>query len=192
MLRYLLLALLLPLLATEASASVIQPLTDAELVRRSDVVVAGVVVWTEVGRTPGGRVFTRAAVQVMNSVKGARVGEVLTVNIPGGKVGGLLVHVAGAPQLHIGDMAVGFLERHGDATVPMGLSFGWLPVRRVSGELRVFRDLDGLQLSSSEGAVDASRYVIAGVPLERFLNGLSRLELEAPPAAPAPSGEVLR
>ncbi len=155
-----------------AAASIVVPMTEPELVAKSDLIVVGTVVRTRIVRAPSGAVMTRAEVQVSRGLRGAKQGEVVAVEVPGGALGdGTEVVVEGAPRLRPGDTFVGFLERHGNAGRPLGLSFGLLEVRQIGpGDQRVFRHLDGLVLMPKAGtSLKPDLYVVAGEPLETFL-----------------------
>lgn len=182
----LLATLLLPRLA---AATIIVPLPEPELVARSGTIVVGTVIRTHPVASASGMVVTRADVQVTRALRGARVGAVVTVEVPGGALpDGTAVAVSGAPKLRAGDMVFGFLERHGDAGRPLGLAFGLLAVRPVGAhDLRVFRNLDGLQLMPKDGAVASARtYAIDGERLDDFAARIEQhVRAQVLPAAPS-------
>ncbi len=174
--RPLLLVLLLGL-PLEAAATTIIALPEPALVRRSDAIVVANVVRTDTVIHPGGRVATRATVQVMRTVVGADALEMLTVEVPGGRLAnGLVAHSPGSPSLRAGDLVVGFLERSGEVYRPLGLSYGLLRVRKdAAGTYRVYRDTDGLSMMSPEGEpVAPSTVAIADLPLDDLIERVAR------------------
>jgi X-X-X-Leu-X-X-Gly heptad repeat protein len=155
-----------------AAASIIMPLSDDALAQRADTIVLGTVLRTHTMQYPDGFVATQAEVQVYRGLRGARQGQLLIVEVPGGKLAnGLTAVVSGSPQLSPGQMIMVFLEKHGDTHRPLGMSFGLLRVRHgPDGAMRLYRDLEGLQLMNTEGqAVLARPFMLEGVGLDEYL-----------------------
>ncbi len=177
--------LLLPL---PAFATVVLGLDDPELAAQADTIAFGVVVQTRT-EVRDGRAFTLADVQVYKGLRGVNDGGFITVSLPGGRLpGGLEQVVSGAPHLRAGQMLVGFFEtRHGTCR-PLGLSFGLLDVESVGGELRVFRDLAGVQVVGGGGAaVSPGTYVVAGEPLDDYLGRIAAYVSALPPSSREPN-----
>jgi hypothetical protein len=177
-----------------AAASVVVPLAEPELVAKADTIFFGTVVNTRALQSPTGFVSTRIEVQVYRGIKGAQSGDVVYVDVPGGDLGnGVGVAVSGSPRPVIGDMIFCFGERHGDAFRPLGMSFGWLAVKQsAAGDLRVFRQLEGLHLEAKPGTTaDLSTFVVDGEKLDDFANRIEQRVRALPtPPASAPMREV--
>ncbi len=171
-----------------AGATTIIALPEAELVRAADTIVLGTVIDTTTVIDAGGRVATRARLQVYRHLRGAGAGagEVLTVEVPGGTLkNGLVAHTPGSPALAGGDFVFGFFETTGEVKRPLGLSYGLLRVRRAAdGSWRVFRETDGLTMLSPQGGAAAEEAVaLRDVPLATLVARIAaRLtELGLPP-----------
>jgi hypothetical protein len=178
--RRLALLLLLLVLPLEATATTIVALPEPELVRHSHAIVLGTVIRTDVVIHPGGRVATRATVQVHRAVRGAEPNQVILIEVPGGRLdSGLVAHTPGSPVMRGGDMVFGFLERSGDVLRPLGLSYGLLRVRKdSSGAYKVYRQTDGLSMMSPRGEpVAPATVALVDVPLEELIARIER-ELE--------------
>lgn len=160
-----------------AQASVIVPLTEPELVAKADVIVFGTLVRTQTVRNDVGFVVTRAELQVYRALRGAKNGEFLLIEVPGGQLpSGEVAEVSGSPKLVVGQPLVAFLQARGQVLRPLGMSFGVLHVRGKGAEQRVYRSLDGLQLLLPSGrSASASKYQIDGVPLAALM---TRIEAE--------------
>ena len=163
---------LLVLLLHTAPAATVVALPEAELARRVDAIGFGAVVDTQVATKPGGGVRTRATIQIYRAVVGLTDGQTITIEVPGGDLpNGMRSMVAGAPRLVPGQLVFGFFEQRAGLYKPWGLSFGLLRARRdEGGDVRVFRDLDGLQLLSRKGTPMAAETVrLEDEPLEALI-----------------------
>jgi len=171
-----LVAAVLWIVPTSASATTIVALDDAALVKAADTIVVGSVIGTQTLVLKGGAIVTRANFQVYRVLRGAKVGDVLTLDVPGGRVGGMIADTSGSPKLQAGQMYLGFLESHAGVRVPLGLSYGLLKVRTdASGVRRVYRDTDGLyMLAPGGGPVDPKSVQIRDETLESVI---SRVEM---------------
>ena len=99
------------LLAGAAAATVARPVTVEQLAREADAVVQGRVTRMESRWAADGRhIVTRVTVRVSRVLRGAAAGEV-TLEIPGGAVGGFGQRVDAAPSFEPGEEAVVFLRR---------------------------------------------------------------------------------
>ena len=143
-------AAILLFFALPAQASTVVGVSEAELLSRSAVVGFGTVLNTTPYTNERGQVFTRAQVQVHEAVKGLQVGQVITVEVPGGTAAnGLVAHSTGVPGLVPGQMLFGFWVASSDAKIfrPLGLSYGQLKVRQDGrGRLYAKRDTTDLQV----------------------------------------------
>ncbi len=143
--------LVLVLLPAPTLGSTIVALPEAALVARADTIALASVVRIDTVVNPGGRVATRATLQVYKALRGTRVGEVIIIEVPGGKLPGFVAHTPGSPALTPGELVFCFLETHGEVRRPLGLSYGLLRVRQDSRGYRVFRETDGLTMLSPGG-----------------------------------------
>jgi hypothetical protein len=135
-----LLVALLTLAAGQARATIVRPLSLAELARTAPVIGEGRVVGLHSYRE-GGWIFTDYRIAVSRCHRGACDGGTLTVRTPGGRVGGLVMEVAGMPRLSLGSELLLFGRRYGAAVIPVGLAAG---VVRIEGGVGI-RDLRGLR-----------------------------------------------
>lgn len=147
--RYVSVALLL-LIPNLAVATSVVAFSESELAARADVVVLASVVSSEVVNTHGW-VTTQTVLQVHQGIKGAREGDVVTVETPGGAMGNRRVVMAGAPSFRVGQLIVGFFERHDAVLRPIGLNYGIYNVGGASG-WNAIRNLDELHLVSHDKA----------------------------------------
>jgi hypothetical protein len=169
-----------------AEAATVLALDEAALVARADTIVVGSIISTRVVRTPGG-VMTEGDLQVYRGLRGAEAGTVITIAVPGGRVAkNLIADVAGAPKLQPGQLVFAFLETWGYQRRPLGLSLGFIEVKSVSGVMRVFRNLEGVQ---AVGPTDPNQLVIAGELFTDFLARIEALVAKAP-LSPDKSREV--
>jgi len=186
----------LALLAGPARGATVLRLSFEELTERSDAVVRGRVV----GSTPkmnaaAGRISTFTEVQVIEAIKGAP-GKRVTVQQPGGVVGGIGQSVAGAAKFAPGEEVVLFLARApDDASVfqVLGMSAGKVRLEKKLDSLRAVRDLDGIAFvdppapKRPAGQAPAVR-VLSSEDLGDASQFLGRLKAAARPAAPAKKG----
>ena len=184
-------AALLAALPLGAQASTIVALPEPALIERADVIVFGTVVSTQTLLGEGGRVFTQAELQVQLGLRGARPGDVLVLQVPGGRLpNGVVAEVVGAPRLSDGQLVFGFLERRGDVVLPLGLAYGLLDVHAdAKGGYRVDRNLAGLALRARDGSpVSPEAVALRDVPLTELTRRVATRLREL--GLPAPNGSV--
>lgn len=109
-----------------AHATTVAPLSVEQMVDASDLVVRGSVesVWVE--EDAKGRIWTRASIRVLETMKGsADVDDFVTVEAAGGVIGAEVMLVPGSARYSVGEEAVLFLtdkpSRGVFGTVAMGL-----------------------------------------------------------------------
>ncbi len=154
--RSVLVGLLLLTLPTLGSVVIAQ--TFEELAKRSPLVVRASVgstqsTWTEGNRT----IETWVEIQVTEVLKGkVSPGATLLVRNPGGVVGNVGAHVAGAPKFTSGEDCLLFLEPAADAPnvwLVNGLSAGKVTfTKNEFGELRAIRDTRGISFYEKSDA----------------------------------------
>lgn len=144
--------------ATSARATVVRDASIEELAVGSPVVVRATVVaqqsrWDDAGR----RIETFTELLTTEVLKG-EVGAAILVRQPGGVVGDIGAHVAGAARFELGEEVVLFLETPpDDATVFIvrGLASGKVRLStNALGEVRATRDLRGLAFVSADGRAE--------------------------------------
>lgn len=174
-----------------ARAATVVAVSDAELVAQSDAIFLGSVVSTRSVVRASDRVFTHARVQVYRGLHGVRRGQVLTVEVAGGRRGdGIVASVPGAPSLHPGDVVVGFVARVGEQLRPLGLAYGWFRVTGAPDSQYVYRELEGLRLLTPPEQSGTTAATLDAVPLSEFLAHITQLvrrqhgDGDVPPDAP--------
>ena len=120
-----LLALAAGLLAAPVLATQVYAVGLEQMTAESDVVVharvgAQQVTWDKDHR----RVLTLTSIEVIDAVKGARKGEVLTIYQVGGTLDGLTYRIVGALQFAPGEQFVFFAKRFEDKIVSYGMGLG--------------------------------------------------------------------
>jgi hypothetical protein len=123
---------LLLLVAVPATATTLVPMSDADLVRTSAVIVVGTVRRIETQALRDGRLVTEVTVAVDDAVKGRLASRRIVATQPGGRVPGRLAWVDGNPELARGERVVLFLQRMRDGRLRTnGLALG---AYRVDGD----------------------------------------------------------
>ncbi|HEV8584337.1 MAG TPA: Ig-like domain-containing protein [Methylomirabilota bacterium] len=97
-----------------AAATVVVPVTEADLVAQAAAVVIGRVTAIE-SHAHGGRVFTNVTLAVEEMLKGDSV-PTLTVRLLGGRVGDHVAWIDGSPEFRRGERVLVFLTAHRDGT----------------------------------------------------------------------------
>lgn len=143
----------LALAPVAARATIVIAMPEDELTRASQAIFVGTVLDVSTGLDAGGRVMTRANIQVLRALRGTKRNAVVAVEYPGGRLpNGLAAQVDGSPRLSVGDRVFAFAERHGAALLPLGLRYGLLRVHADGkGGYLVTRDTDGLVLMDRFG-----------------------------------------
>jgi hypothetical protein len=116
-----------------ASATVLLPMPDADLVDTSSFVVTGEVTDVRAVVGPAGRIETRVRLAVEEGIKG-RVGRDVTFVQPGGEAEGRAVVIFGNAQYTVGERVLVFLRRRADGaltTTALGLG-----KYRIEGDTR--------------------------------------------------------
>ncbi|MEI8258666.1 MAG: hypothetical protein WCJ30_23580 [Deltaproteobacteria bacterium] len=151
------------LLAAPAAATVVVPLTRAELTGRSDLVVRATVVgqqsqWND----DHSQIVTLTRLRVDAWVKGASPQELVLEQI-GGSVDGLTSRIAGEAYVQRGQQAVFFLRVQGARVylTALAMSVYYLDAA-PSGQLMVRRDLSQLTFARPTNG----QYVVAEAPVE--------------------------
>lgn len=137
-------------------ATVVIAETIEEMVTATPVIVRGRVLQVQPQlEESSGRINTYADLQVIDVLKGPRLGSVL-VKQPGGELGNRGTHVAGVAKFKEGQDSVLFLEPSNEPNVYFvrGLAAGKVDLEKSpKGELRAVRHLDGLAFAPKIGVL---------------------------------------
>jgi hypothetical protein len=162
------LTLLAATLATTARATTFVNVTERTLTRAADAIVVGRIADIETVGGTDGTVSTLVRVLVEETYKG-KVGAVITLKQPGGRLGGRLVWIAGSPHFAVGERDLLFLSAHrrdGTArTTAFGMGQFVLSTHARTGETMAERKVEGLVLGNRP---------VRRVPLRRLLQSVRR------------------
>jgi hypothetical protein len=168
----------LVLAPVRARATTFVGMTEHTLARAADAIVVGTVTNLESVATRDGAISTLVTVEVEREYKG-RVGRVVTLRQPGGRVGDRGLWIAGSPRFTRGERQLLFLSAHHDGTArttALGLGQFVLTPHARTAETLAERRLDGLVLG---------RRPLRRVRLARLLATIRRA-LAVDPGATAP------
>jgi hypothetical protein len=112
-----LLAALIGIGLRSASATVLVPMSDAELVHSSELVALAEVLGIESVEIAGPRIVTRITLGVEQMIKGHVADHTIVLFEPGGRVGDREVRIFAAPEFAVGEQVLVFLRRSGDGTL---------------------------------------------------------------------------
>ena len=168
-------ALSLSLLApVAAEATVVVPLSRAELVAQSDVVVRATVVgatsrWNETHT----QIITLTRLHVTETLKGANVASELVLRQFGGEVDGLVSHVSGDARLVAGQDAVFFLRGGNGVVYLTALAQAVYYVQAPTGGAPVAqRNLSGLTFAATASGTAVNTFY---EPAPEAAEGLAQL-----------------
>jgi hypothetical protein len=168
------------LLTVRARATTLLPLSDADMVATSSLIVLGRVRHIESVVMVAERIETRITLAVEDTIKGRPAGASVTVVEPGGRVGGRTAWVFGAPEFALGERVLLFLQpraRGGYRTTALALG----KYRVTSGALGDF---------AHRAVPQADRRGLGD--FLRTLSGLAAAPSAAPrPSSPTPTEPVL-
>jgi len=111
-------------LTTTSHATTVERLSLDDLVRKAHKIVIGKVSHARTHWSDNGKVIlTTYTIEVQESIKGqtSRTQEITTV---GGKIGDLILNVAGMPSFEDGETAIVFVESAGGYSTVLGLGQG--------------------------------------------------------------------
>lgn len=118
------------LFAIPSSATVVVMHSLEEMTQRSDVIVHARVADQRVERKGQVGIITLTEIEVIDGIKGAKDGDVLTIYQVGGSLDGQHAWIAGAHKHRVGEEMVLFAVRHGDQIVSYGVGLGKFQVER--------------------------------------------------------------
>jgi hypothetical protein len=158
--RHLAVTVCLALAAPMLFGATFEPLTDAQLLARADVVVIATVAGADARQGEDRMIYTDARLRVEQVLKGSAAGSIV-VSEAGGFLNGHGVAIAGSASYEPGTRVLAFLKQREDGTyytASMGLG-----KYRFEGELLV-RDAQGIEVlgdASPEDARDALAFIAA-------------------------------
>jgi hypothetical protein len=144
------------LAARPASATLLVPMSDQDLVASSDLVVIGRVQHIESALLGTNRVVTRITLGVEQALKGTPTANSVVITEPGGEVGGRRVVVFGAPTFARGERALVFLRVRRDGSLSTNaLSLGKYDITEDDVARRTLPRLDARPLATFTARIAA-------------------------------------
>lgn len=119
--------------SVKTDATTVIPPTFDQLVDRAEMILQGTVTevqpqWT--GEGAQRHIVTYVTFQVEEALKGTPGGK-YTIRMFGGEIAGEGMAIADAPQFHVGDQEIVFIENNGSQLIPLvGMMFGRFHVRQ--------------------------------------------------------------
>jgi len=164
------------LLATPATATLVQVVGLEQMARESDVVVharvgAQQVTWDKDHQ----RVLTLTSIEVLDGVKGARKGDRMTIYQVGGTLDGVTFRIIGALQFVPGEQMVFFAKRFEDKLVSYGMGLGKYSVTERDGQLLaepVYGDVAFVKRTAEGALVPDTAPTASAQPLAAFLRNV--------------------
>jgi hypothetical protein len=146
-------------LATPAKATVVVVPEMPELVSKVDVIVHAKVL-AQTFAQEGGRVWTHTTLQVVDGLKGAKLGDTLVVHQLGGRMGDRQMWIPGAHKFAVGEELMFFGMRWAkggaDAVIPFGVGYGLFDVVADEAGRLVVREIVG-DVVAYKQAADGTR-----------------------------------
>lgn len=161
------------LCAFPSSATIVVLHSLEEMSQRSEVIVHARVADQRVVRQADVGIVTLTDIEVIDGIKGAKAGDVLTIYQVGGSLEGDNAWISGAHRHRIGDEMVLFAVRHGERIVSYGVGVGRFLVER-----------DGTVPSTAPNAMPSVREDLGAVAImEKDANGQLRYTSPEPRTA---------
>ncbi len=169
--------------ALPAAATTFVRMDVPELARRSDAAVIGVVRAMHAQAAPGGAISTRVILVPEHIVHGTLPPGELALEEPGGRLGGVVEHVFGAPEYRVGERVLVFVRRTPRGTLrTTGMAMGRYALD-AGAEPLARRDAgDAVVLDPTTGRPRP----LAAEPLADLLRALPAKPVREVPARPAP------
>lgn len=134
------------LCALPSSATVVVLHSLEEMSQRSEVIVHAHVADQRVERQGDVDIMTLTNIEVIDGIKNAKNGDVLTIYQVGGSLEGQTAWISGAHRHQIGEEMVFFAVRHGERIVSYGVGLGKFLVSRDGTVPSVREDLGGVAI----------------------------------------------
>lgn len=156
--------LLVLLLPAALHATTVERLSFDQLVAKARSIVVGQVRRVDTRWSDDGKlILTAYTIEVQETLKGESAGT-LTVTTIGGRIGNLIMHVAGMPAFDINERAVVFVEKAGAHNAVLGLGQGKFSIENGT----VANRTDGLEFSDRRPAFQTR------LPLDAFRTEIRR------------------
>ncbi|MCK5689943.1 hypothetical protein KAI87_11770 [Myxococcota bacterium] len=173
-------AFILSLFSTSAHATVVQKANLEDLNKISEVVIHGIIrdIDPNLAANDKGPYRTRIQIEIIESIKGLKTEErTLTLEIPGGRNGKLVMRIPGMPRFAMGDEVVLLLERTGPGQlIYAGFSQGVYYVDRSAEEIFVKQRLGGSHFVDKKGGdLHKEPELIRPLALRSLLENLRQL-----------------
>jgi hypothetical protein len=139
---------ILGLTALDANATVISQNTIEEMVVKADVVVHARVVDQQV-KEDGARILTLTQIEIIDGLKGAAKGDLLTIYQVGGTVNGKTQRILGTHQHAVHEEMLLFAMKYRDGLVSFGVGAGKFLVLRETNTARVIEDVQDVAVLRS-------------------------------------------
>ncbi len=136
--------------AFNANATVISQNTIVEMAVKADVVVHARVVEQQV-KEDGARIITLTQIEILDGLKGAAKGDLLTIYQVGGTVNGKTQRILGTHQHAIHEEMILFAMKYRDGLVSYGVGAGKFFVSRDNNVVRVIEDVQDVSVLRSGG-----------------------------------------
>lgn len=134
------------LCAVPSSATIVVLHSLEEMSQRSEVIVHARVADQRVQRQDDVGIVTLTDIEVIDGIKGAKSGDVLTIYQVGGSLDGENGWISGAHRHQLGEEMVLFAVRHGERIVSYGVGLGKFLVDRQGAIPSVREDLGGVAI----------------------------------------------
>ncbi len=131
-------------LAQSASATVVFIDNIEKMTKQSDVVIHAAVADQSVKEDAEGRITTLTTLEILDGIKGARTGDLITLYQVGGALNGRVMRVSGAQHYHFGEELVLFGVKLDNMIVSYGVGLGKFKVLRGTDGTKVVEDLNDL------------------------------------------------
>jgi hypothetical protein len=158
-----------------ASATTVLKMSLKDLATKSSAVVVAKVEDQVARYDTDKEIYTYVTLRVLDSVKGSKKDDLITIRQLGGQIDNIASVVPGMPTFKKGDEVVLFLSQKDKAGYPwvMGLQQGkYLIHEDENGTKRVRNELDGTTLMGSNGLPAENAKATADLPLQSFLDGI--------------------
>lgn len=174
--------LMMALAAPSADATVLKDLKLADLVEQSHAIVIGEVVGQRCHRPGGdqGHIWTDTAVTVKQTLKGKAPDE-LVIRQQGGRVGDVVMHVAGNAQLPLGGRFVLFLVEEDGRYFTVGMELGAFLIegdgekatvaRKTSVPVAIEAPDGGVVMAPADGTWEGARLTRLTAEVARLVAG---------------------
>lgn len=129
----------------EAQATIVTMHTIEEMTQKADVVVHARVVDQKVEKD-NARIVTRTQIEVIDGLKGATKGDVLTIYQVGGTYEGKTQRIIGTHTHQMNEEMILFAMKYRDGLISYGVGVGKFLVERIDGSARIVEDIQDVSI----------------------------------------------